>query len=286
MTAREDGLGLEVVSVQDLCPQDGAAERGAEDRTDTRVPPGRDGDPRVGRRQVESAREHRREPRTDLRGRQTLPAGRQPPDPIVTADATIFTRDARARMPRGFRRTASIAVSVPCPSGSWGRTAPRGSPISDRRDRPRTGTAQGRVKADPSASPSPAELGGLYPPITSRKNQLPRRIAWTKTMAPTPATAADQDTEDGPLLEVSGLTEDPRPLIEQTDRSCTDLHVKSPPSAVAPNGVSGKSGVDHEERRRRDAGRETADGMGWCSTSRPNQRTDRRQRCLEDGAFS
>jgi hypothetical protein len=42
----------------------------------------------------------------------------EPPDPMVTADATIFTMTARARIMRGLRCTASMAASVPWPSAS------------------------------------------------------------------------------------------------------------------------------------------------------------------------
>ena len=41
-----------------------------------------------------------------------------PPEPIVTALVMVFTRIARARIARGSVCTASIALSVPCPSAS------------------------------------------------------------------------------------------------------------------------------------------------------------------------
>ena len=41
-----------------------------------------------------------------------------PPDPIVIAEATSFTRGIRPRMPRGLWWYAAIAASVPWPSAS------------------------------------------------------------------------------------------------------------------------------------------------------------------------
>ena len=42
----------------------------------------------------------------------------EPPEPIVTAEATIFTTTARSLIPRGLWWTASMAASVPWPSAS------------------------------------------------------------------------------------------------------------------------------------------------------------------------
>ncbi len=56
----------------------------------------------------------------------------EPPEPKVSADATIFTTTARARMPRGLWWTAWIAASVPWPSASGAilntSSAPRSAP--------------------------------------------------------------------------------------------------------------------------------------------------------------
>src|SRR5665647_3586976 len=41
-----------------------------------------------------------------------------PPEPIVIADATIFTNDVLGRMPLGSLCTAAIAASVPWPAAS------------------------------------------------------------------------------------------------------------------------------------------------------------------------
>ena len=46
-----------------------------------------------------------------------------PPEPMVSALAMVFTTIARPRIARGSVCTASIALSVPCPSASGANLA-------------------------------------------------------------------------------------------------------------------------------------------------------------------
>ena len=66
---RDERLGLDVVAVEELGPEDRAAERRAEDRPDARGHPDGDRDPRVARVEVEDASEEGPEAGADLRCR-------------------------------------------------------------------------------------------------------------------------------------------------------------------------------------------------------------------------
>ena len=72
--ARQQRGGVEVVAVEDLRGQDGAAERRAEDGSDARSDSRRHGDTPVGGLQLEHPREERPEAGTDLAGRALPPA--------------------------------------------------------------------------------------------------------------------------------------------------------------------------------------------------------------------
>src|SRR5665647_3197875 len=67
-----------------------------------------------------------------------------PPEPIVIADATIFTNDVLGRMPLGSLCTAAIAASVPWPAASG---ANRSTSRADTRapDATTRGIAQARA---------------------------------------------------------------------------------------------------------------------------------------------
>ncbi len=76
----------------------------------------------------------------------------EPPEPMVSAEATIFTIVTRPRMLSGAWCAAAMAASVPCPpaSGASQRTraaAARAPPATT------SGTAHGRSKEDATSKP-------------------------------------------------------------------------------------------------------------------------------------
>ena len=81
----------------------------------------------------------------------------EPPEPMVSAEATIFTKTVRIRTPRGLWCTAAIAASVPWPSASGAtaktRTAPASAPTHAK-----SGMAHGRAKYE-DAAPPPSLIG-------------------------------------------------------------------------------------------------------------------------------
>jgi len=83
----------------------------------------------------------------------------EPPDPIVSAEATILTITARKRMPLGLWCTAEMAASVPWPSASGANRKTR-IPPSNAPNPTTSGNAQGREnEAEAACPPSPAGVG-------------------------------------------------------------------------------------------------------------------------------
>ena len=88
------------------------------------------------------------------------PRGRaEPPEPIVSALAIIFTSTTRPRMARGSVCTASMALSVPCPSASGANLATIAADTSAP-SVVTNGIAHGRENpGEPGSPPSPWAVG-------------------------------------------------------------------------------------------------------------------------------
>ena len=168
--ARQQRGGVEVVAVEDLRRQHGAAQRGAE------IAPIPAPMPAATATRESSGGSSRTRASSEPKPALIWPVGPsrppEPPEPIVSAEATILTRTVRKRTPRGLWWTAAIAASVPWPSASGAirktRIAPSSAPPLAIR-----GSAQGRAGPAPGATfPSPNGSG------TCTRRGSPGRGGW------------------------------------------------------------------------------------------------------------
>lgn len=83
-----------------------------------------------------------------------------PPDPMISEEATTLTSAARSRRPVGLWCTAAMAASVPWPLASGAMHATR-MPATRAAPPVTAGIAQGRAKSAPGKPvPSPRVVGG------------------------------------------------------------------------------------------------------------------------------
>ena len=147
---RDERLRLDVVAIQELGAEDGAAERRPEDRPDAGRHPDRDRDPRIARVEVEQAPEVGPEPGADLGGRTLAPAGPARSDRDGRGDQ-LDERDPAADAARmvvvgGDRRIRAVALRL-------GREAEdddardQATQGDDERERPRPGSVGDRRPA-------------------------------------------------------------------------------------------------------------------------------------------
>ena len=99
-----------------------------------------------------------------------------PPEPIVIAEATNFTRGMRRRMNPSLLWKLFIAASVPCPSAS-GASLKTSNPLINPPIVQTTGIIQLRVITVRTVCPSPPGAGGMYPANLPRSNHVTPFIA-------------------------------------------------------------------------------------------------------------
>ncbi len=196
---RDERVRLDIVAVEELGPEDGAAERRAEDRPDTGGHAHRDRDPRIACVEVERPAEEGPEPRADLGGRPLAAARSARSDRDRRGDQ-LHQRDAapdaaRVVVEGGDRRVGAVALGL------------RGEAVDDDpRDQAAQGDHEGERPGPGKARDRGAAFaGGRRGRVAAQEaeeevgRQLEGRVEGDR---PDSADDADERTEDDPLAEV------------------------------------------------------------------------------------